>query len=135
MKHSQKKAIWTPGWYAMDQSISVRMERNFWFFRDKSQAGVFDEAIDLVFFNQLDSTGTGHLRFAHVVDIYHQVLGSLARIDTAGLDYLFVATSGRDLLVNAEEESGKCNNPDFDIHDWSVSVTLAGVSEPFSEID
>ncbi len=135
MNTIQTKAIWTPGWYEMDQTVAVGMEQKFWFFKDKSRAGIIDEAIDLVFFNQLDSTCNCQVRFAHVVDIWHDILGPLARVDTDGLDYLFVTTAGREIMVNAEEQPGKSDDPVFDIDDWSVWVTLNNVSEPISEIE
>lgn len=127
------KAIWTPGWYEMDQSLAVGIKQKFCFFREMPQSEFMGEPIDLVFYNQLDSDCNSLVRFAHVVEIYHDQLGQLTHIDTDGLDYIFVTAEGTDVVVNAEEEPGSTYNSDLDIEDWSVLVTLDHVSDPIDE--
>lgn len=126
------KAVWTPSWYEMDQSLSVGIKQKFWFFQDKPSHGD-QEDIELAFFNQLDSEVNSVTRFAEIVEIYHDVLGPLARVDTDGLDYIFVPIEGSEIFVNAEEEPGNAYDTEFEIEDWTLLVTLQNVSEPICD--
>lgn len=126
----QKKAIWTPSWYEMDQSIAVAMTGKFLFFQNTSSGDSYDDDVDFVFFNQLDSDTNSELRFATVAEIYHKNLGPLKKVDTDGLDYIFSPIDGDDVLVNAEEEPGKTYDDELEIDDWSVEVLLVDVSSP-----
>ena len=127
-----QKAIWTPSWYEMDQSLSVGIKQKFWFFQDKPSQ-IVDEEVDYVFFNQLDSEVNSVVRFAEIVEIYHETLGTLARVDTDGLDYIFVPIEGSEIFVNAEEEPGNAYDSEFEIEDWTLLVTLQNVSEPICD--
>lgn len=129
-----KKAIWTPSWYEMDQSIAVGSSNKFWFFQDSQSVADIADDIDIVFFNQLDSTVNSEMRFANVAEIHHSILGQLSRVDTDGLDYIFTTVDGTDILVNAEEEPGKTYDEGVEIEDWSVVVCLTNVSQPTGDI-
>ena len=129
-----KRAIWTPSWYEMDQSLGIGASNKFWFFQDLNSVTNIADDIDMVFFNQLDSTVNSQLRFANVVEIHHPILGQLSRVDTDGLDYIFATIDGKEILVNAEEEPGKSYDEDIDIDDWSVVACLTNVSEAISDI-
>ncbi len=123
------KAIWMPSWYGMDQSLAVGVEDRFYFYADHSSIKS-DEEVDLMFLNQTNAEDDGQLRMAHVIEIYHKTLGSLARIDTNGLDYVFTTVDGTDVLVNAEEEPGNTYDTGLKVEDWSVVVSLTNVSKP-----
>ncbi len=130
-------ALWTPGWYEMDQSLAVGQRRRFWFFQSKPPIGIHgNHAIefDLVFFNQLDSSANCQVRFARIVEIKHKQLGLLSGIDTDGMDYIFVPIVGNEIVVNAEEDPGSTYDCSLEIDDWSVVVTLSEVSEPIGKI-
>jgi len=130
---SLKKAIWTPSWYEMDQTIAVGVKNKFWFFQETPEIDFNDEAYDLVFFNQLDSNSNSVVRFANIAEIFHESLGPMVRIDADGLDYIFTPVNGNDILVNAEEEPGKTYEDGVEIDEWSVMVTLVEVSEPMGD--
>lgn len=133
-----QNAIWTPGWYELDQSLVVGDREKFWFFQtpphsillpdDESQLG------ELVFFNQLDSDRNCVVRYARIEEIYHPQLGALVQIDTDGLDYIFFSADGREYVVNAEEDPGIAYDSDVDVKDWSVAVKLSDVSEPMAHL-
>ena len=127
------KAIWNPSWYELDQSLAMGIKKKFWFFQEKPADAQTSDA-DLVFFNQLDSEINSVVRFAEIVEIYHPILGTLARVDTDGLDYIFVPIEGSEIYVNAEEEPGKTYDSDVEVDDWSLVVTLQNVSEPICDI-
>jgi hypothetical protein len=122
------KALWNPGWYETDQSLAVGDRQRFWFFQNTPSAGC-DKNVDLVFFNQLDSSANCQVRFATVLEIHHDVLGQLSRIDADGLDYVFTPVDGPEIIVNAEEDPGTVYDPEIKIDNWSIIVTLGDVSE------
>jgi hypothetical protein len=128
------KALWTPGWYELDQSLVVGQHQRFWFFQTPPSTGA-NEPIDFMFFNQMASSANSQVRYARVLDIEHTDLGPLQRIDTDGLDYIFYPIDGNEVVVNAEEEPGKVyDNDEMAIEDWSVLVTLADVSDPVADL-
>ena len=132
-----KTALWTPGWYEMDQTLVVGERRRFWFFQEsppyESQSASRQD-FELVFFNQLDSSANCQVRFAKILEIKHEKLGLMSRIDTDGLDYIFTPIDGEKIIVNAEEEPGTTYDDDLEIDDWSVAVLLCEVSEPLGNI-
>lgn len=130
-------ALWTPGWYEMDQSLAVGERQKFWFFQtnpDTDYCGDPDTEINLVFFNQLDSSANCQVRIAKILEIKHKQLGLLSRIDTDGLDYIFAPIDGDEIIVNAEEDPGATYDSDLEIDDWSVIVMLSEVSEPVGDV-
>ncbi len=131
---AEQKAIWIPAWYELDQSIAVGIFQKFWFFQEKPDCLSLDDDVDLLFFNQLDSSSNSEVRFARIKHIQHKTLGSLARIDTDGLDYIFAPVDGEPIAVNAEEEPGQSYMFDRAIDDWSVLVTLNDISEPLGKV-
>lgn len=128
------KALWTPGWYELDQSLVVGQRQRFWFFQNPPSDSNRDEPIDFVFFNQMASSANSQVRYARVLDIVHPELGPLQRVDTDGLDYIFYPVEGMEVVVNAEEDPGSIyDEEDLKITDWSVTVTLADVSEQVAD--
>ena len=131
---SNQHALWTPGWYELDQTLVVGERQKYWFFQtppeDCSKLG---EDVDLVFYNQLDSTKNCTVRYSRIVEMHHPQLGQLLRVDTDGLDYIFFTVEGEEIVVNAEEEPGSTCETDLEVEDWSVFVTLSEVSEPVAE--
>ena len=127
---AQHKALWTPGWYELDQTIVVGEQKKFWFFQStpsQDEIGPLPDDVELVFFNQLDSSSNSEIRNMKILEILHPQLGLLARIDTDGLDYIFTPVDGDEVIVNAEEEPGTTHETDLDIHDWSVIVRMMEV--------
>ena len=137
---SKKTATWIPGWYELDQTLSVGERQKLWFFHtppeelDADSAGTNGETPDFVFFNQLDSTTNCQVRFAKVVEMVHPVLGPLSKIDTDGCDYIFVPVDGEQVVVNAEENPGNVYDEQVKIDQWSVFVKLEDVSEPVVDV-
>lgn len=129
-----QKALWTPRWYELDQSLVVGQRQRFWFYINPPLERV-EETFDLVFFNQMTSTANSQIRYARVVDIEHPEFGPLQRVDSDGLDYIFYPVSGNEVVVNAEEDPGAvCDDSELRIKDWSVTVTLNDVSHPLVEV-
>ncbi len=133
-----QNAIWTPGWYELDQTLVLGERQKYWFFQDppeECKTIVGDGAkVDLVFFNQLDSPSNRLVRYAKVVEMRHPVLGELLRVDADGLDYIFFPVDGDEVVVNAEEEPGVTYDTSNEISEWSVIVKLTEVSEPMGEL-
>lgn len=141
------RAIWRPAWHRLDQPLRVGQTGRFWFFASQNQdpdrvgqspddgpragAGPF-----LQFFNRtVSARHVPEVRAGTVVSIVHAQLGSLQSVDTAGLDYRFVASDGTTHSVNAEEDAGALyDEPDLKIGDWSVEVFLHGLSSPLADI-
>ena len=133
---SQHKALWTPGWYELDQTLVVGEQKRYSFFQSnpsQEEIGPLDEGVDLVFFNQLDSSTNSESRYMKILEILHPKLGLLARIDTDGVDYIFSPVDGNEIVVNAEEEPGTTSEDDLDVEDWSVVVTLMNVTPPCTD--
>ena len=131
----QYTALWTPGWYELDQTLTPGERQKFWFFQnppEECQAMAGD--LDFVFYNQLDSTQNCIVRYAKIVEIQHQELGELLRVDTDGLDYIFFPANSEEIVVNAEEEPGSTYDNDLEVADWSVIVKLVEVSEPVADM-
>lgn len=136
MSHSSyQTALWTPGWYELDQTLAKGDRRKYWFFQTPPDGCLKSSTdIELVFFNQLDSAQNCNVRYATVVEIRHPQLGELIRVDTDGLDYIFFPLDGEEIVVNAEEEPGVAQGSCINVDDWSVLVTLADVSEPVVDL-
>ncbi len=135
-EEKQLNAIWTPGWYELDQTLVQGERRRYWYFAEAPNGiaeSVDGEAIDFVFFNQLDSATNSVVRWSVISSMSHPQLGELTRIDTDGLDYIFVPKVGKEVVVNAEEEPGKIYDESIQISDWTVNVTLSEVSSPLTE--
>jgi hypothetical protein len=128
-----KTALWIPAWHELDQPIAMGMRHRWWFFVRPPQTPRSEPAPDLVFFHNLTSGANSEVRQATILKIEHPVLGLLKRIDTDGLDYVFVRADHLMILVNAEEEPGTCRDPEIQVSDWSVRVDLADVSEPLAD--
>ena len=134
---AQHKALWTPGWYEMDQTIVVGEQKRYWFFHtnpSQEEIGPLEDDVDLVFFNQLDSSANSQVRFMKILEILHPQLGLLSRIDTDGLDYIFTPIEGDEMVVNAEEEPGTTYEDEIEIEDWSVVVRLMDIAPPVDEV-
>lgn len=131
----QKAAIWTPGWYELDQTLVLGQRQKFWFFETPPDSMPADDSSEsvLVFFNKTDTSENCVARYARIDDIHHAQLGSILRVDTDGLDYIFFPVDGEEIIVNAEEEPGLAYDLGQPISDWSVRVTLSEVSEPIAD--
>ena len=103
------KALWTPGWYELDQSLIVGERQKFWFFAKPPSDGD-RPVVDFVFFNQMTNSAHAQVRYAKVQDIQHPELGPMQRVDTEGLAYLFYSVDGTEYVVNAEENPGSIND-------------------------
>ncbi len=123
-------ALWIPGWYEMDQPLQLHQTSTLWFYQNPPSDLPNVEDYDFVFFNQLSAATNCQVRKAVIKSITHPALGSIRQIDTQGLDYVFFTTVGDAVVVNAEESPGCVKNGAWDIQDWSMTVTLAEVSEP-----
>lgn len=126
-----KNALWTPGWYELDQTLAVGDRQKFWFFETPpGDVETLGENIDLVFYNQLDSSSNCTVRYATIDELHHPQLGQLLRVDTDGQDYIFFPVDGEEIVVNAEEEPGTIRDGSIGVTDWSVRARLSDVSEP-----
>ena len=135
MSDSIQKAIWTPGWYELDQTLTLGERQKFWFFQNPPEECVaLGSDVDLVFYNQLDSSKNCAVRYAKIVEMFHPQLGPLVSVDTDGLDYIFYPIDGEEATVNAEEEPGVTDGLDYLVEDWTVFVTLSDVSEPIVDV-
>ncbi len=119
-----------PGWYELDQPLSVGESGRLWFYQDPPRDLPSVESYDFVFFNQLSAAANCQVRTANVLSIEHAVLGRVARIDTSGLDYVFHLVEGDSIVVNAEEDPGRAYDGPAEITDWSMVVHLSDVSDP-----
>ena len=132
---SKMNAIWIPGWYELDQPLLLGERRKYWFYDvPPLDCVAVEEDVDLVFFNQLASAANFHVRYATIEEMSHPKLGRLQRVDTDGLDYIFVPVVGDEIVVNAEEEPGVAQTDEVQIDDWSVFVSLLDVSEPLTDV-
>ena len=129
-EQSTRRALWVPGWYELDQPLVLGSHERLWFYQDPPNDLPNVESYDFVFFNQLSAAASCQVRFASIVSIEHPALGPLRQVETDGLDYIFHPVDGPAIVVNAEENPGLVSNGSSPIRDWSVSVTLSGVSEP-----
>ena len=136
----QQTAIWTPGWYELDQTLVLGQRQKFWFFQTAPDSvsqtdSAGDQAGDgLVFFNKSDISENCVARFARIDEMHHARLGAILRVDTDGLDYIFFPVEGEEVIVNAEEEPGLAYDFDQPISDWSIQVKLSDVSEPIVDV-
>lgn len=131
----QQVAIWTPGWYELDQTLVLGQRQKFWFFDSvtDSMSGSDGDETGLVFFNKSDTSENCVARFARIDEMHHAQLGAILRVDTDGLDYIFFPVEGEEVIVNAEEEPGQAYDLGESISDWSIHVKLSDVSEPIAD--
>ncbi len=133
---AKQTALWVPGWYELDQTLTLGEMQKLWFFQTPPEAilhegvGIGEATPDYVFFNQLDSTTNCQIRFARVTEMIHPQIGPLTRIDTDGCDYLFFPVDGEEIVVNAEENPGQSYDEDLNVSDWAVHVMIEDVSDP-----
>ena len=134
----ERIALWTPGWYELDQSLNLGVLQRFWFYQTPpvTSAGVTSSSsdIELVFYNQLASAANHTVRYAMITEMSHPELGLINRVDTDGLDYIFYPVSGEEVIVNAEEDPGSVYESELKIDDWSLQVKLTQVSEPVTDL-
>jgi len=132
---SYQTATWIPGWYELDQTLSLGERQKVWFFQTPpDEVAVDGPTPDFIFFNQLDSTTNCQVRFAKVVEMVHPELGPLTKIDTDGCDYIFFPVDGEEVVVNAEEDPGSAYDENLNIDQWTVFVKLEDVSEPVVDV-
>lgn len=128
-----KTAIWIPGWYELDQPLTLGSTGRLWFYQQPPNDLPEVESYDFVFFNQLSAAANCQVRNAHIDSIEHSVIGPLKHINTNGLDYIFEPVEGEPITVNAEENPGQVLGDPVEFTDWSVVVTLSDVSEPIAD--
>jgi hypothetical protein len=129
-----RRALWKPNWFKLDQSIRTGQFGQFAFFENSKDVLVAEgELYDFTFFNQLKSgSERPEFRNARILEINHPSLGSIERIDTLGVDYVFYPTNGLELIVNAEEEPGVIYDCELQVEQWSLTVSVGDISEPMS---
>ena len=128
-------ALWTPGWYELDQTLVLGERQKYWFYQSPPASCLESSPnVDLVFFNQLDSSQNCNVRYAKIVEMTHPQMGKLLKVDTDGLDYIFFPFDGEEVVVNAEEEPGVAYDRCVSDGDWSVIVTMTDVSEPVVDL-
>jgi len=133
--NKQYTALWTPGWYELDQTLTLGERQKFWFFQTPpDECSVIAEDLDFVFYNQLDSTQNCIVRYARIAEMHHKELGDLLKVDTDGLDYIFASSNGEEIVVDAEEDPGTIYDSKLKVADWSVLVKLVEVSEPVADM-
>ncbi len=132
-EQSTKTALWVPGWYELDQPLTVGVNNRFWFYQNPPTDLPQAESVDFVFYNEMTAAANCQVRTATIISIHHSVLGQMVRIDTDGLDYVFYPESQDEIMVNAEENPGSIYDNPLEITDWSVTVTMNQVSEPVSD--
>jgi len=135
IEHSNKLALWLPGWYELDQPLNRKQRTRMWFYQVPPSDIPNVEAFDFVFFNQLSNPDNCQVREATIGSIEHEQLGTLRQVDTQGLDYLFFTDAGETLVVNAEEKPGDAQQANLNITNWCLKVTLEDVSGPLTELD
>lgn len=117
-------ALWIPGWYELDQTLVLDECREYSFYRDLPKEIAASHAnVDWVFFNQVADPAKCEVRYVTIVEMHHEILGALLRIDTEGLDYIFFPADGEEMVVNAEENPGNAQG-NIAVDDWTVVVTL-----------
>ena len=131
----QKDAIWTPGWYELDQTLVLGQRQKFWFFETAPDSMSAENQLqaELVFFNKTDTSENCVARYARIDEMCHAQLGAVLRVDADGLDYIFTPVEGEEVIVNAEEEPGQAYDLGESISDWSLHVKLSEVSEPIAD--
>ena len=136
-----KEAEWIAGWYELDQSIATGMRDEFIFWRNVPDH--LERTRNLVFHNDLWKAKDAIVGTGTISSIRHPELGAITSIDTMGLDYTITLASGRQLLVNAEEQPGKMykrrrgvwEEARLEIDAWRFIVQLTDLTalEPDSE--
>jgi len=91
-------AIWKPEWYELDQSLVAGETEDFLLITSESP---------VKFATGLEK---GAFQRAKIISIDNKELGSIVRIDTAGLTYKFYAADGNFIQIEAEETPGKFEN-------------------------
>lgn len=128
-----RTALWSPGWYELDQPLVAGECGRFWFFLNPPTDYPDVESYDFVFFNQLTSSSNCQVRKAKIVSILHPELGELRSIETNGLDYVFKQSDGSEVIVNAEEDPGTIYDLPIKVENWAIQVRLSEISEPLQE--
>ena len=129
---NNEKVFWIPGWYELDQGLEVGLLDTFAFWRTTPER--FNAPNSLVFFNTLGREHEVVKAFCRIENIHHAELGDVQKIDTCGLDYTIILTSGTQYMVNAEEKPGQLVKKSGEtwiksspITEWKFSVEMAGM--------
>ncbi len=111
------KLIWTPYWYALDQSIVAGDNDIFFISSDITK-----------FANGLlkDGDDPGEAYRVEIVAIEHPSLGPVKGILNMGFDYYVYRQNGDVIEVNAEEDPGAVVTSGYTVTNWTfeVEVTL-----------
>jgi hypothetical protein len=114
MNKQTKNLLWEAGWYELDQSIKVGKTQELLLWKGKNKL-----------YNCLLKEGDYEKIKGTIVSINHPVLGSLSEINTEGLDYAFILSNGKQLIVNAEERPGEfAEGQRFPVKYWKFKVVV-----------
>jgi hypothetical protein len=111
-------ATWQAAWYELDQPIKIGLTDGFWFTNEKGQKKFF---AGLLPNNNIEKiTGA-------ITSTTHKYLGSISEIHTVGLTYKIVLSSGKEIIIEAEETPGQIENdfPAFETDDYIFDVTIS----------
>lgn len=135
------RAWWDPGWYNLDQSLTLGRRDRFAFVPGKALP---DNGFDLVFAGTLGTDW--EYRSATVEAIEHARFGPVEAVDTTQFgQYTFRFAAGWWVTIEAEQDPGHVNaiSPDPPVADidrewahtsgWALAVTLSDVDEPSHE--
>lgn len=99
---SKALILWKPAWYALDQDLAVGLVADFALLADSPPLHFAAAGFD-------DGRAQVTLK-AKVLAIENRQLGSVQRIDTAGLSYYFYSGPAAFVQVDAEEQLGRIEN-------------------------
>lgn len=118
-------ALWIPAWHELDQPLALGEENRFYFFDETpAQYRPWVQASERVFFNLDELPEDPESVVATPIEIQHETLGHLLRIDTFGLDYIFYPANAEEWIVDAEESPGTCRTHHECVEHWRVHVKL-----------
>ena len=131
------RAVWTPGWYNLDQSITVGQVQYFYVYKEIPDLSEMkwppqsdpdplwpSGSTDLVFYNTLLKPDAYTKRRLRIDSIEHPELGTLESIATQRFGVYEFRTTTQSLEVEAEERPGRCYDNAVTVEDWSVRVEV-----------
>lgn len=111
-KMAEFTAVWCPDWYDLDQPITVG-NRTLLAFAVQPQEHIVarvhqwhSTSVDAIFYCGLGGDGRWFDLDAEIITLRNSALGAVRSITSQGLDYTVTLESGRELLVNCEENPG-----------------------------
>jgi hypothetical protein len=133
------RAVWDPWWYGDDQSIAVRLTKEFIFREPESTRPFRGRA--LVFYNGW-SDGDAVVGRGTISRIWHPEYGQIREIDTGGDNYRVYLANGTVFDVDPEENPGSVSDAwafdadgkaeprrAFRVQRWRVEVEFEALSD------